>query len=435
MFSDEFLLQIKPEWVERFLSLPDWTRLSVVFLVSWAVAWLVNRVSRWVALWFDVLSRSVPADVPIEEYRKSALRSTPAETFFWTPLFGVAMACVYALFIQRGGIANLTNSFEVDDWTVGLRDFWGSHLFQPLGLQNFIGFFVLSIFLLGASLCDVRRRIIPDFIPLSAIAVGVFLAMATQTLFIPVATYEPINQSYYSLVEVNKFASITFASPYNAPDWSAGAKILWACGCWAFFVFAFTFRPIRLRHGLKRGLELFFLRLAQDKTTYVTLTIAVVGLSATIWSLLNSSEPRQLAVLSSLFGMTFGGLSVWAVRIVGKAALKMESIGFGDVLLMMAIGAYTGWQAIPVIFFLSPATGLIVGVVMLIFGQRYVPLGPFLCITTVIWLLCFDSLWDFCFPLFVLGPKWVTLILLACLGLMAIMLWIIQVVKQRFLYR
>ncbi len=432
-FEPEFLEQIKPGWAEWFLSRPASAQLTIIFLVSWAMAWAVNRYSRYVAIWFDLITRSIPIDADPVNYVKSARRAAKMETFFWTPLIAAALTGVYALFIYRGGVANLLQYFEVDGWTTTLRSFWDANLFRPMGLQNFIGFFVLSALLLAASLCDVRRKIIPDLVPLAGIVAGIALAMTTQALFVHVVLYKPLDVTEYTLVPIeNKFTPLTFAAPYLAPKWELGTKILLACGCWAFFAFAFLFRPIRLRR-IRRRLELYFLRLVRERMTYVTLAIAVVGLSATIWTLCSSDVNRQNAVLSSLFGMTFAGVAVWAVRIVGRLTLGMEAIGFGDVTLMMAIGAFTGWQAIPVIFFLSPATGLIVGIIMLFFGQRHVPLGPFLCLTTAIWFLCFDLIWNFCLPMFLLGASTVLLLLLVCLALMAAMLWIIQIIKLKWL--
>lgn len=432
--DQEFLQQINPSWVEWFLSRPTLIQLTIVFLVSWTMAWVVNYYSRSVAAWFDKLTHSVPKNVNQEDYIKSIRRPTIIETSILTPLIAAALTGVYALFVHRGGVADLLHYYEVDGWTTRLRSIWDADLFHPMGLQNFIGFFVLSILLLAATLCDIRRKIIPDLVPMAGIAAGFALALTTQTLFVHVQIYAPlnVNGADYTLVPIKNFMSLTFAAPYLAPKWELGTKILMACGCWAFFAFAFLFRPIRLRR-IRRRLGLYFLRLIRERMTYVTLAIAIVGLSATIWTLCNSDINRQNAVLSSLFGMTFAGIAIWTVRIIGRLTLGREAIGFGDVTLMMAIGAFTGWQAIPIIFFLSPVTGLIVGVIMLFCGQRHVPFGPFLCITTAVWFLCFDFIWERCLSIYVYGAATIISILLVCLAMMAAMLWIIQIIKFKWL--
>ena len=48
---------------------------------------------------------------------------------------------------------------------------------------------------------------------------------------------------------------------------------------------------------------------------------------------------------------------MWAVRLIGTAALRREAMGFGDVTLMMMIGTFLGWQACSDLFFLAPFAG------------------------------------------------------------------------------
>ena len=72
---------------------------------------------------------------------------------------------------------------------------------------------------------------------------------------------------------------------------------------------------------------------------------------------------------------------VWAVRIVGSAALRKEAMGFGDVTLMMMIGAFLGWQPTIFIFFMAPFAGLLIGVAQMILRRDdVIPYGPFLCL-------------------------------------------------------
>ena len=89
-----------------------------------------------------------------------------------------------------------------------------------------------------------------------------------------------------------------------------------------------------------------------------------------------------------------GGL-VWLVRIIGTAALHREAMGFGDVTLMAMIGAFLGWQPCLVIFFLAPFAGLVVGVLRLIlFRDREIPYGPFLCLATLLLIVRWHAIWD-----------------------------------------
>ncbi len=127
-------------------------------------------------------------------------------------------------------------------------------------------------------------------------------------------------------------------------------------------------------------------------------------------------------LLSALVGMAASGGLVWLVRIIGTAALRREAMGFGDVTLMAMIGAYLGWQPCMVVFFLAPLAGLIVGVLRLIlFRDREIPYGPFLCLATLFLIVRWQTIWDRTQVIFDLG-WFVPLLMLGCLAMMALML-------------
>ena len=51
-------------------------------------------------------------------------------------------------------------------------------------------------------------------------------------------------------------------------------------------------------------------------------------------------------------------------------------MGFGDVTLLSMIGAFVGWQASLVVFFLAPFAGMVIGVTQrLLHGEREIPYG------------------------------------------------------------
>ena len=82
--------------------------------------------------------------------------------------------------------------------------------------------------------------------------------------------------------------------------------------------------------------------------------------------------------------MAGGAGLIWLARIFGSAALGREAMGFGDVTLMGMIGAFLGWQTCPIIFFLAPLAGLVLGVVQLILRRgSEIPYGPFLCLAAL----------------------------------------------------
>ncbi len=102
--------------------------------------------------------------------------------------------------------------------------------------------------------------------------------------------------------------------------------------------------------------------------------------------------PRMAAVGAAVFGLLVGGLCVWAVRILGTLAFNKEAMGMGDVHLLAAVGAVTGWFIPTVTFFVAPFLGLLWAMFLWIFRrQRELPYGPWLAGATLIVLLFHDA--------------------------------------------
>lgn len=85
---------------------------------------------------------------------------------------------------------------------------------------------------------------------------------------------------------------------------------------------------------------------------------------------------------SSLLGAVFGYLSLWSVFIIFKLVTGKEGMGHGDFKLLAALGAWVGWQFLPLIIVLSSVVGAIVGVILIRFRNHEhgtpMPFGPFL---------------------------------------------------------
>ena len=99
-------------------------------------------------------------------------------------------------------------------------------------------------------------------------------------------------------------------------------------------------------------------------------------------------------LVTSLWGMVVGAGSIWIVRVLGRLAFRKEAMGFGDVVLMGAIGAFVGWQTSLVVFFLAPFFGLVVGLVGFLTRRQHVlPYGPYLSLATVVLVFGGDLVW------------------------------------------
>ena len=87
---------------------------------------------------------------------------------------------------------------------------------------------------------------------------------------------------------------------------------------------------------------------------------------------------------SAVIGAIAGYLSLWSVYHLFKLITKKEGMGFGDFKLLALLGAWMGWQYLPLIIILSSFVGAIIGISLILFKthQRDVPIpfGPYLAI-------------------------------------------------------
>jgi len=94
---------------------------------------------------------------------------------------------------------------------------------------------------------------------------------------------------------------------------------------------------------------------------------------------------------SAVIGAAAGYLSLWAVYWAFKWATGKEGMGYGDFKLLAAIGAWLGWQMLPLTILLSSLVGAVIGIGLIVFAGRGrsvpIPFGPYLAIAGMIALL------------------------------------------------
>jgi leader peptidase (prepilin peptidase)/N-methyltransferase len=91
---------------------------------------------------------------------------------------------------------------------------------------------------------------------------------------------------------------------------------------------------------------------------------------------------------SAVIGAAAGYLSLWSVYWVFKLLTGKEGMGFGDFKLLAAIGAWCGWQMLPLVILMSSMIGAAVGIVLIVMSRlgRNVPIpfGPYLAAAGVV---------------------------------------------------
>jgi leader peptidase (prepilin peptidase)/N-methyltransferase len=104
-----------------------------------------------------------------------------------------------------------------------------------------------------------------------------------------------------------------------------------------------------------------------------------------LWlGLLLSIDSVYVSPSDAIIGAAAGYLSLWSVYWLFKLATGKEGMGYGDFKLLAALGAWLGWQHLPIVILLSSFVGAIIGITYLSLTkkdqQQPIPFGPYLAI-------------------------------------------------------
>jgi leader peptidase (prepilin peptidase)/N-methyltransferase len=104
---------------------------------------------------------------------------------------------------------------------------------------------------------------------------------------------------------------------------------------------------------------------------------------------------------SAVIGVTAGYGSLWLVYHAFRLVTGKEGMGFGDFKLFAVLGAWLGWQHLPLIILLSSFLGALAGILFIVFLGRDrrlpIPFGPFLCAAGWVALMWGDAAARFIF--------------------------------------
>jgi leader peptidase (prepilin peptidase)/N-methyltransferase len=121
----------------------------------------------------------------------------------------------------------------------------------------------------------------------------------------------------------------------------------------------------------------------------LVLPLLWLGLIANSFGLFTSLE-------DALWGSVAGYLSLWSVYWLFKLVTGKEGMGHGDFKLLAMLGAWGGWQVLPLTILLSSLVGAVLGVILLRLRNADtatpIPFGPYLAIAGWIALLWGDAI-------------------------------------------
>lgn len=109
-------------------------------------------------------------------------------------------------------------------------------------------------------------------------------------------------------------------------------------------------------------------------------------------------ETRLNSFLNSFFGALAGGGTIYVMGLVGELVFKKEAMGGGDVKLLAMIGSFIGWKLTILTFFIAPAFGAVVGIILKIKkGKDTIPYGPYLSLGAVVAIFLGEKILRFLF--------------------------------------
>jgi len=167
----------------------------------------------------------------------------------------------------------------------------------------------------------------------------------------------------YPLVELACGSLSAYIAWHFGFGWQAGAMLLLSWGMLAMSLIDFDHQ------------------LLPDS---LVLPLLWLGLIANHFGLFTSLE-------DALWGAVAGYLSLWSVYWLFKLATGKEGMGYGDFKLLAMLGAWGGWQILPLTILLSSLVGAVLGLLILKLRKAEhgapIPFGPFLALAGWIALL------------------------------------------------
>ena len=114
----------------------------------------------------------------------------------------------------------------------------------------------------------------------------------------------------------------------------------------------------------------------------ITIPLLWLGLLASLAWQPSLVPPAPTDPTSAILGAAAGYLSLWSVYWAFKLLTGKEGMGYGDFKLFGALGAWMGWQMLPLVLLLSAFTGAVVGIGLIVARGRDrnipIPFGPYL---------------------------------------------------------
>ena len=128
----------------------------------------------------------------------------------------------------------------------------------------------------------------------------------------------------------------------------------------------------------------------------ISLPFVWIGLMLSLFHPVPGADVLYIEPTAAIVGALAGYLSLWSIYQLFRLMTGKEGMGYGDFKLLAVLGAWLGWQMLPLIILLSAVVGAAVGIAMIVVRRHDrnipIPFGPYLAAAGWIAMLWGDQI-------------------------------------------
>jgi leader peptidase (prepilin peptidase)/N-methyltransferase len=124
----------------------------------------------------------------------------------------------------------------------------------------------------------------------------------------------------------------------------------------------------------------------------IVLPLMWLGLAMSLFHPLPGANTLFISPSDAIVGAMAGYLTLWSVFWLFKLITGKDGMGYGDFKLLGALGAWLGWQYLPMIIMMSAVVGAVINITMIVARGKDrsipIPFGPYLAAAgwiTMVW--------------------------------------------------
>ena len=114
----------------------------------------------------------------------------------------------------------------------------------------------------------------------------------------------------------------------------------------------------------------------------IVLPLMWLGLAMSLFHPMSNADTLFISPTDAIIGAVAGYLALWSVFWLFKLITGKDGMGYGDFKLLAALGAWLGWQQLPIIIMMSAVVGAVINIAMIVARGKDrsipIPFGPYL---------------------------------------------------------